>query len=199
MRDIHMHDRQYGKKLCLTLMVMATAFALKACGDVASVTPKSSPPGPLAILTPSPLPDGTINSPYNHTLTASGGTPPYTWTLANGSPQLPAGLTLNASAGTITGTPTSTTSPVQTEFKLADSNDGVVQRVLSIKINAAPVPLAITTPSLPDGSINQPYLVLLNPNGGTAPYSWALKAGSPPLPSGLSLDASGLISGTPTV
>src|SRR4051812_39969154 len=117
MRGIHMYQREYAKKLSLTLIVLLTAFALKGCSDVDRVsnTKSSAAPGPLALLTPSPLPDGTINTPYNLTLTASGGTPPYTWSLADGSPQLPAGLTLDASSGAITGKPTSTTSsPVQT-------------------------------------------------------------------------------------
>jgi hypothetical protein len=40
---------------------------------------------------------------YSATLTATGGTPPYTWSIATGV--LPAGLTLNAATGAITGTP----------------------------------------------------------------------------------------------
>ncbi|HJV65157.1 MAG TPA: putative Ig domain-containing protein [Geomonas sp.] len=41
------------------------------------------------------------------TLTATGGTPPYTWSLASGSAALPAGMSLS-STGTISGTPSST-------------------------------------------------------------------------------------------
>ena len=61
---------------------------------------------PLAITTSSPLPNGTINSPYSATLTANGGTPSYTWSLASGS--LPSGLTLNPTTGAISGTPSAT-------------------------------------------------------------------------------------------
>ena len=53
---------------------------------------------------PPALPDGTVNIPYNQTITASGGTPPYTFTVTTGS--LPDGLTLNISTGVISGTPT---------------------------------------------------------------------------------------------
>jgi hypothetical protein len=57
---------------------------------------------PLAITTTS-LTLGSINVPYTASLTATGGVPPYTWTIASGS--LPAGLSLSP-FGNITGTPT---------------------------------------------------------------------------------------------
>src|SRR5262245_47821981 len=56
----------------------------------------------------------------------------------------------------------------------------------------------LTTSPLPDGAVNQPYNVALAASGGTPGYSWDLAMGSPPLPSGLTLSASGIISGTPT-
>jgi len=59
-------------------------------------------PGALAVSTAS-LPAGTAGTAYSATLAASGGTAPYTWTLASGT--LNDGLTL-AADGTISGTPT---------------------------------------------------------------------------------------------
>jgi Putative Ig domain len=60
--------------------------------------------GPALTLTPTTLPNATLNTAYSATLTAAGGVTPYTFSLAN-STSLPAGLTLS-SAGTISGTPT---------------------------------------------------------------------------------------------
>jgi hypothetical protein len=57
---------------------------------------------PLYISSASPLPQGTAGVAYSRTLTAGGGTPPYTWSMASGT--LPAGLALSA-AGVISGTP----------------------------------------------------------------------------------------------
>ncbi len=57
---------------------------------------------PLTITTQS-LPGGIANVAYSGTLAASGGTTPYTWSIASGS--LPTGLTLNGSTGAISGTP----------------------------------------------------------------------------------------------
>ncbi len=78
---------------------------------VLSVTAAS----PVTIPTASPLPAGTVNQPYSATLTASGGTPPFTWRVANGY-TLPTFLTLNASSGQISGT---STAAVATSYGLA--------------------------------------------------------------------------------
>ena len=59
---------------------------------------------PLSVSTTS-LPAATIGQAYSATLAATGGTSPYTWSVTSGT--LPAGLSLNASTGVISGTPTS--------------------------------------------------------------------------------------------
>jgi len=59
-----------------------------------------------------------------------------------------------------------------------------------------PSPLAITTTSLPNGTVGQAYSTQLSATGGTSPYSWSISSGS--LPVGLSLSPAGVISGTPT-
>ena len=56
------------------------------------------------VINTSSLPNGTTGTAYNQTLSASGGTAPYSWSVTIGS--LPSGLTLNASTGEISGTPT---------------------------------------------------------------------------------------------
>ena len=59
----------------------------------------------LAAITLSPvvLPNGTQTVAYDQTITASGGTAPYTYAVTSGS--LPAGLSLDGSTGEITGAP----------------------------------------------------------------------------------------------
>ena len=57
----------------------------------------------LNTLTPSSLPDGTVNVPYAQSLTATGGISPYVFAIWGGTP--PPGLTLSRT-GLLSGTPT---------------------------------------------------------------------------------------------
>src|SRR6478736_5900938 len=58
-----------------------------------------------------------------------------------------------------------------------------------------PSSLSITTTSLPEGQINQPYSASVGGSGGALPYTWSV---SPALPAGLSFNTqSGAITGTP--
>jgi subtilisin family serine protease len=56
-------------------------------------------------------------------------------------------------------------------------------------------PLAVSTTSLPNGTVGTAYSATLGATGGTPPYTWT-ESGT--LPAGLSLSSSGTISGTPT-
>jgi len=71
-------------------------------GSVVGSTTATVQVRPLSITTTS-LPAGSVNSPYSATLQATGGTPPYSWSIVGA---LPPGLGLNASTGAISGTPT---------------------------------------------------------------------------------------------
>jgi acid phosphatase len=57
-------------------------------------------------------------------------------------------------------------------------------------------PLAISTTSLPAGTVGQRYSEQLNGTGGTTPYAWSVASGA--LPAGVSLSSSGAISGVPS-
>jgi len=87
---------------------------------------------PLAVST-SALPGGTVGVGYSQTLTASGGTAPYTWALSSGT--LPAGLTLNPSTGSIAGSPTAAGAATFT-VRVTDSKATTATRSLSITVTA---------------------------------------------------------------
>jgi len=143
----------------------------------------------LAMTTTSPLTAGVLNTAYTATVAAAGGTMPYTWSATN----LPAGLTINAGAGAISGTPTATgTSTVIVTVK--DSGSPQQTASASFSITIASPPLTITTTSLPGGAETVLYGAAVTATGGTTPYTWSTTG----LPTGLAIDSNaGVISGAP--
>jgi Putative Ig domain len=169
------------------------AYASGTTQLILDISAYFAPLPPLSVTTTS-LPAGTINVPYSSTLSASGGEPPYSWTVTGGA--LPPGLGLST-AGVISGTPTAG-GVYNFTVQVTDTLTNMASAPLSITIQTGP--LVITTMSLPTGTVNVPYDAMLGASGGTPPYTWSLVQGMGTLPIGLSLDpGTGLIMGTPTV
>ena len=91
-------------------------------------------PTTLSIATTT-LPSGQVGTAYSATLAASGGTSPYTWSLTSGT--LPAGLTLNAATGAITGTPTATANATALTFTVTDSSSPTQSKSVSLTLTIA--------------------------------------------------------------
>jgi len=137
---------------------------------------------------------GTVGSAYAATLKASGGTPPYQWTLKSGT--LPAGVVLTA-AGSVKGTPIAAGTAKSLIFEVLDADKNRASSSnLSLVVNPE-VPPTVLTSVLQNGNVGVAYSATLTATGGTKPYSWSVKSGT--LPEGLSLDsATGAITGVPT-
>lgn len=136
----------------------------------------------------------TVGQSYDSTLTATGGSAPYWWTITEG--YLPLGLALDSASGRIDGVPIQTG---QFSFTAVVKDSAAIQQQqasqsLTLSVN---VPrLAITTPALPSGASGEPYGIQLQATGGVPPYTWSVSSGG--LPAGLELNPlTGVISGTP--
>jgi len=138
-------------------------------------------------LTTTSLPNGTAGQFYSASIGATGGTGTYTFSATG----LPSGLSLGSN-GLLSGT-TITNGTFTPSFTVSSAGASASASVnLTI---AKPQPLAISSATLPAGPVNVLYSQSLSATGGIPPYTWAVNAGS--LPQGISMSASGILSGTP--
>jgi CSLREA domain-containing protein len=137
---------------------------------------------------PATLPGGTEGIAYSQTLSVTNGAAPYTFAVISGS--LPPGLSLTG-AGLLSGTPTA---PGTYTFVIqaTDANNCTGSRGYTVVIDPC---LVISPDTLPGGIVGTPYSQTLTAAGGTPPITFATLD---PLPAGLTLATTGLISGTPT-
>ena len=145
----------------------------------------------LTMIVNGQLPPGTVDAAYNQKIPAiaSGGTPPYTWSVTGGS--VP-GLDFDAANVALSGTPT-TAGTFTLTIQVRDSAGLTSSRPFSVTI--APASLNITTVrQLPDSTFNTPFSQQFTASGGVPPYTWSANG----LPTGLGIDAnSGIVSGAP--
>lgn len=182
----------------LSVTLTATAIANTTATTTSAITVEL----PLAFTTTTPLPNGSNGIAYNQSIVASGGVSPLTYSLASGSPSLPAGLQLNQS-GNITGRPTGPATgqpnPAVFTVQVTDSSTTPVSATKQYSIYVSPASaLAITAVSpLQGGFVNTSYATFISTTGGVTPFTWTLLSGS--LPPGLSFNTStGQITGVPT-
>jgi hypothetical protein len=147
----------------------------------------------LIALTCPPATTGTVGSPYSSSIGVTGATGSVTFSITSGS--LPTGLTLNASTGLISGTPTASGTFIFNAYVI-DSAGNADNQLCSITISVGPpVP---SCPPLASINILNAYSSATGVLGGTSPFTFSISAGS--LPPGLSINAStGVVSGTPLV
>ena len=115
--------------------------------DVSKLTAQFAPSSHSVTITTDTLPDGKVGETYSQTLTANG-TAPITWSIDGG---LPAGLSLNADTGEISGTPTADGTA---KFTVKATNSaGSDTKELSITIaKAAPAEYTVTVTSGGNGT-----------------------------------------------
>ncbi|HUP62400.1 MAG TPA: ice-binding family protein [Thermoanaerobaculia bacterium] len=150
---------------------------------------------PVVTVNPATLPNGTVGTVYNQTVSGSGGAAPYTFAVTSGA--LPSGLVLDLATGEITGTPL-TAGTFDFTITATDSNGCPGSRPYTIVIAALGCPVITLSPAtLPAGELGVFYDETIVASGGTGPYTFSVTSGT--LPNGLTLGATtGAITGTPT-
>jgi len=134
---------------------------------------------------------GEVGVAYSQQPAVTGGTGPFAWAISAGS--LPAGLSLNATTGSVGGTPTASGSYPLT-VTATDSFGQVAARTVTVVIAARPT---FDGAAPPAGQVGVAYSTIFAVTGGTAPITWAVPTGA--LPPGLTFNTStGTLSGTPT-
>jgi len=144
---------------------------------------------PVQIVTPS-LPDWTTGIAFSEQLQATGGDGALTWSDKNGS-LASTGLTLS-SGGLLSGTPTAA-GTISFTAQVSDTAEGSDERPYSFTVNAE---VGITTSALPPTTAGIAYSQQLAATGGTGTLTWSDK-NSDLNGTGLTLNSSGLVSGTP--
>ncbi len=154
-----------------------------------SVTVFATLPQPPVFVTESPLPDGMVGAPYSLQIVVSNN--PVLSVVGGSGSGLPPGMTLSTN-GLLSGTPTEA---YNSFFEVrATNNVGSSNRIYSITISLPEAPPVFVTESpLPSGLVGEPYSLQIV--ASNAPV-FSLFDGD--LPDGLTLDAAGLVSGTPT-
>lgn len=172
-------------------IVAVTATSVDFPKQSATLMVKIEPP---PVITTTSLPSATLNQSYTAPVTATGGVPPLTWTIASGS--LPAGLSLAPSTtdtvnitGKATSAGNSTFTVTVTDATGASNTSGPLNIVVST--------LAFTTTSpLPPAQVGVAYNQQFAATGGTGTLTFSLANGSS-LPPGL-IFSGGDLSGSPT-
>ena len=168
------------------------AITLRArdnCGATSDTTFTLTVNCPSIAITPSSLPVAVLGAAYGSNLTASGGTPGYSFAVTAGA--LPPGLTLNSN-GSWSGAPT-TVGMYSFTVTATDAYGCVASMAYTLAVNCQ---ITVTPTSLPGSIPGAVYSANLTASGGTPAYSFAVTAGA--LPPGLTLNSNGSWSGAPT-
>ncbi|MDP8215204.1 MAG: putative Ig domain-containing protein [Candidatus Euphemobacter frigidus] len=174
----------------------------------------------LVYITTGSLEVAVVGEEYQQPIEATGGTPPYIFSMESGS--LPNGLSLNGAAGLIEGIVSDIyfgqgTREFIFRVKVIDQSGyyDIAELRLTVRETAEPTPITSPTPglltsptpvptispvglhistdSLPGGKVGVHYDKTLTAQGGVAPYAWSMSS----LPPGLSGLSVGTISGVP--
>lgn len=169
-------------------VVMLSATNATGTSNAASLTITVAPAGVAPVVTSATSAPGTVGAAFTYDITATGSPTSYAAT------GLPAGLSVNAGTGVITGTPTASGS---TTVSLTATNGNGTSSPVSLTITVAPAGVApvITSATSAPGTVGTIFATYtITATGSPTSYS------ATGLPAGLTLNSgTGAINGTPTI
>jgi hypothetical protein len=153
------------------------------------VTPKSS--FSCSILTSNPMPGANELTPYSLQLEVQADLLGWTAEITSGA--LPPGLTMT-NGGYISGTPT-TVGTYTFRLTVTKTTFMTCYQDFTLVVSA-PICTITSDSPLPSGTVGTPYSTQLTVDAAATVTGWTISNGT--LPNGLTMDATGLITGTPT-
>lgn len=121
--------------------------------------------------------DGAIGLPYSQILVAAGGEPPYAWSLAPASGELPPGIMLRPE-GALTGVPTAIGSYA---FGLTVTDRRGTRVTIEYTLSISPpVNVVVLLKQPAPAPVGEPFDFILQATGGRPPYTWTAVSASPP-------------------
>lgn len=177
--------------------ITVTVTATNGGGNTAATSAATATIAAVLSISGSPATTGTVGTAYSFTPTLAGGRVPRSVTLTAGV--LPAGLSLNATTGALTGSPTTVETRPGLTLRVTDA-DGLTATLAAFQIAVSAASggtIALTGSPSTVATIGQAYSFTPTRTGGTAPFTYSMLTGT--LPAGITLNTStGVISGTPT-
>jgi len=145
---------------------------------------------PAAIQIPAALPTAVYRSRYEAALSATGGTGSYKWSVAAG--EVPPGLLVDAS-GLITGEPQCIGSFAM-NVQATDAKWPRYAATQTAALDIVAPPFSVSLPVVPAGVIGSEFSLSASATGQVGTVTWSASG----LPPGLTMNATGTISGVPT-
>lgn len=157
--------------LLAVIVLFFAVSGLSGCGGGSGNSQTSKNPAPFTLTTYS-LPNGQVGTAYSATLTATGGTTPYIWSLTSGT--LPAGLSLNTMTGSIAGTPTATVDATPLVFTVMDSSTPAQTKPLNLALNVSPAMITLSVSPSQGGIVVAQALALTATTNDYGGANWTV-------------------------